>query len=317
MWHDEDGDVMYGDTYWSPTPEEPLISVTIDEWQDVWGNYAEALDYAVRIAILGRKVGIRLRLVTHLPTLDSLGTPKLRQPLTAGNNVAFRTTERSAGYVINLPADPNDIPSTWPDEPGVPTSGMGYLKGVEERAAMFRGWAPERAGIATRWAKRGTPAVISQEAAEHIGPVYTEWRERLAARRRGEMPPVPGVTDDADTTTEATEAAPATGRPQKKGSGTVVPAQVSFGKVRVQAGPGFEQQLTTTATAGGTPARGDKKRSILAFLETEGQATTGIIAARLGMPLSTVSSTLKRAADKGEVVDLGHGAWASLTAVAA
>ncbi|MFJ7250134.1 hypothetical protein ACIQWA_36620 [Kitasatospora sp. NPDC098652] len=315
VWEDEDGDLMYGDTDWSPTPEEPLISVTIDEWQDVWGNYPEALDYAVRIAILGRKVGVKLRLVTHLPTLDSLGTGKLRQPLTAGNNIAFRTTERSAGYVINLPADPNDIPATWPDEPGVPTSGMGYLKGVEERAAMFRGWAPERAGIATRWAKRGTPAVISEEAAEHIGPAYTEWRDRLAARRRGELPAVPGVTDDAETTTQAAPASKA--KPQKKGSGTVAPARVSFAKLPAQAGPGFEQQLTTTATNGSTPARGDKKKAILAFLETEGQATTGIIAARLGMPLSTVSSTLKRAAEKNEVVDLGHGAWASPAAMAA
>ncbi|MFD8597476.1 hypothetical protein ACFV1L_20980 [Kitasatospora sp. NPDC059646] len=313
VWYDEDGDLMYGDTDWSPTPEEPLIAVTIDEWQDVWGNYPEALDYAVRIAILGRKVGIKLRLVTHLPTLDSLGTPKLRQPLTAGNNIAFRTTERSAGYVINLPADPNDIPSTWPDEPGVPTSGMGYLKGVEERAAMFRGWAPEKAGVATRWAKRGTPAVVSAEAAEHIGPAYTQWRDRLDARRRGELPPVPGVTDEP-ATTAATPAGKA--KPQKKGStaGTVAPAKASFGKP--PAGPGFDQLLTATTT-GSTPARGDKKKAVLAFLETEGQATTGIIAAQLTMPLSTVSSTLKRAAEKGEVVDLGHGAWAHPAALAA
>ncbi|MFD7734316.1 hypothetical protein ACFV6F_28555 [Kitasatospora phosalacinea] len=314
VWYDADGDLMYGDTDWSPTPEEPLIAVTIDEWQDVWGNYPEALDYAVRIAILGRKVGIKLRLVTHLPTLDSLGTPKLRQPLTAGNNIAFRTTERSAGYVINLPADPNDIPAVWPDEPGVPTSGMGYLKGVEERAAMFRGWAPERAGIATRWAKRGTPAVISGEAAEHVGPAYTQWRERLAARRRGELPAVPGVTDDAETTTAPTAKA----KPQKKASaaGTVAPAKATFGKLPAQAAPGFEQLLTATAT-GSTPARGDKKKAVLAFLETEGQATTGIIAARLNMPLSTVSSTLKRATEKGEVVDLGHGAWGSAQLAAA
>lgn len=316
VWHDDDGDVMYGDTDWSPTPEEPLISVTIDEWQDVWGNYPEALDYAVRIAILGRKVGIKLRLVTHLPTLDSLGTTKLRQPLTAGNNVAFRTTERSAGYVINLPADPNDIPATWPDQPGVPTSGMGYLKGVEERAAMFRGWAPERAGIATRWAKRGTPAVISQEAAEHIGPAYVEWHERLAARRRGELPPVPGVTADRDATLGQVAGDVPPSAPQKKNGGVVAPA-ISFGKVPAQTGPGFEQQLTTTATAAGTPVRGDKRKAILAFLETEGQATTGIISARLGMPMSTVSSTLRRAAEKNEVVDLGHGAWGSVTAMAA
>jgi hypothetical protein len=324
VWYDADGDKMYGDTDWTPTPEEPLIVVTVDEWQDVWGTYPEALELAVRIAILGRKVGIKLRLVTHLPTLESLGTERLRQPLTAGNSIAFRTTSRSAGYVVNLPADPNDIPAVWPPEGeddtsmlGQPTSGMGYLKGPQERAAMFRGWSPEPAAIATRWAKTGTPAEIPKEAALEIGPLYTEWRDRLEARRNGELPEVPGVTDtDTDEEGEESEGT-AKKRGGKKGGarGATIKAAAapsSFGATPVAAGADFEKLVAASST----PARGDKKRQIIAYLEQHGESTTGIIADRTGIAMSTVSSTLIRSAKSGEVADLGHGKWGPATVAA-
>ncbi|MFE4653602.1 MarR family transcriptional regulator [Streptomyces sp. NPDC056707] len=294
-WVDADGDTMYGETDWEPG-EDPLLAVTIDEWQDVWGAYGdEAIELAVRIAILGRKCGIKLRLGTHLPTLESLGSSKLRQPLTAGNNIALRTTERSAGYVINLPADPNDIPAVWPDEIGVPTSGLGYMKGVQERAAVFRGWAPEAKEVATRWAKKADAiAELTPGAGENIGPLYTQWRDRLAARRAGEEPVVPGVNDDGE---EATGTA---------GTATVPPV------VKQRQTPVSE--LATMIQAEVKPASGTKKTQILAFVANQRITTTGLIADRLGIPLSTVSSTLTRAAKKGEVEALAHGTWAPVVA---
>ncbi|MFF0051630.1 MarR family transcriptional regulator [Streptomyces sp. NPDC005498] len=295
-WVDADGDTMYGETDWEPG-EDPLLAVTIDEWQDVWGAYGdEAIELAVRIAILGRKCGIKLRLGTHLPTLESLGSSKLRQPLTAGNNIALRTTERSAGYVINLPADPNDIPAVWPDEIGVPTSGLGYMKGVQERAAVFRGWSPEPKEVATRWAKKAdVVAELTPGAGENIGPLYTQWRERLAARRAGQEPPVPGVNDDSEEET----AGPAAKVPVTK------PRQSSV------------SELAAMIQAEAKPASGTKKAQILAFVANQRITTTGLIADRLGIPLSTVSSTLTRAAKKGEVEALAHGTWAPVVADAA
>ncbi|OEJ36336.1 MarR family transcriptional regulator [Streptomyces agglomeratus] len=296
-WVDADGDTMYGETDWEPG-EDPLLAVTIDEWQDVWGAYGdEAMELAVRIAILGRKCGIKLRLGTHLPTLESLGSSKLRQPLTAGNNIALRTTERSAGYVINLPADPNDIPAVWPDEIGVPTSGLGYMKGVQERAAVFRGWAPEKKEVATRWAKKtDTVATLVDGAAENIGPLYTQWRDRLAARRAGEEPPVPGVNDDGDSSETST-------------SSVQVPVVAQRQKP--------VNELTAMVQAESKPATGTKKAQILAFVAEHRITTTGLIADKLNIPLSTVSSTLTRAAKKGEVEALAHGTWAAPTANAA
>lgn len=294
-WVDADGDTMYGETDWEPG-EDPLLAVTIDEWQDVWGAYGdEAIELAVRIAILGRKCGIKLRLGTHLPTLESLGSSKLRQPLTAGNNIALRTTERSAGYVINLPADPNDIPAVWPDEIGVPTSGLGYMKGVQERAAVFRGWAPEAKEVATRWAKKADAiAELTPGAGENIGPLYTQWRDRLAARRAGEEPVVPGVNDDGEETTCTA------------GTATVPPV------VKQRQTPVSE--LATMIQAEAKPASSTKKTQILAFVANQRITTTGLIADRLGIPLSTVSSTLTRAAKKGEVEALAHGTWAPVVA---
>ncbi|MEU5838594.1 hypothetical protein ABZ820_33680 [Streptomyces diacarni] len=298
-WVDADGDVMYGETDWTPG-EDPLLAVTIDEWQDVWGAYGdEAIDLAVRIAILGRKCGIKLRLGTHLPTLESLGSAKLRQPLTAGNNIALRTTERSAGYVINLPADPNDIPAVWPDELGVPTSGLGFMKGVQERAATFRGWAPEPKEIATRWAKKSdTVAELVDGAGERLGPLYTQWRDRLAARRRGEEPPVPGITDDTTPSP-----APAADIPAAPAAGEAAPSR-----------PTSTSELAAMVQAEAKPAAGTKKAQILAFVNAHRITTTGIIADALKMPLSTVSSTLSRAAKKGEVAALEHGTWGAATA---
>lgn len=295
-WIDADGDLMYGETDWEPGAD-PLLAITIDEWQDVWGAYGdEAIDLAVRIAILGRKCGIKLRLGTHLPTLESLGSSKLRQPLTAGNNIALRTTERSAGYVINLPADPNDIPSVWADEVGVPTSGLGYMKGVQERAAVFRGWAPEKKEVATRWAKTtDTVAELTEGAAEEIGPLYTQWRDRLAARRRGEEPPVPGVNDDADIDGALEDTGP---------TGPVSPPVVQQQRTKSLS------ELAALIQSEAKPAAGTKKAQILAFVTAHRITTTGLIAEALKMPLSTVSSTLTRAAKAGEVQALAHGTWA-------
>lgn len=313
-WTDADGDLMYGETDFVPTVEEPLLVITIDEWQDVWGAYPQAIDIAVRIAILGRKCGIKLRLLTHLPTLDSVGSPKLRQPLTSGNIIALRTTEKSAGHVINLPADPNDLPTTWPGMPGSTTTGIGFLKSVEARAAVFRGWRPEKKETATRWAKGGQPGTLGEESRAVCGTAYTEWRERLAARRRGEEPPVPGVDIPFDGAGDKADTAPAA---QAGGTAAKVGLVKPADRIPAQASSASAAEFANLVSAANAPARGDKKRAILAYLDERGECTSGVIAAHLGVSPSTVSQTLRKAADKGEALDLGHGKWGSAQLAAA
>lgn len=300
VWYDADGDAMYGETDFTPSAEpgkDKLLVITIDEWEHVWQAYPQALDIAVRLATEGRKCGIKLRILTHLATLDALGTEKLRQPLTAGNIIALRTTARSASYVIDLPADPNDIPKSWPGMPGSRTSGLGYLKSVEDRAATYRGWQPEPKEIATRWAKTGTLSTLEEKAADNCGPVYTEWRERLAARRRGEIQPVPGVNDQVDESAEDDPAYEAA-TPKKSGP-QLRDHKVSLGSLDAQ------------IAANQKPAAGAKKQAIVAYLHRVGTATTGLIIRDTGVAEGTASSTLGRLEKEGLVIRVGQGVWAA------
>ncbi|MFE7791779.1 hypothetical protein [Streptomyces sp. NPDC057460] len=73
-------------------------------------------------------------------------------------------------------------------------------------------------------------------------------------------------------------------------------------------------ELTAMIQAEAKPASGTKKTQILAFVATQRITTTGLIADRLGIPLSTVSSTLTCVAKKGEVEALAHGTWAPVVA---
>ncbi|MGW2652040.1 hypothetical protein ACWC1D_00030 [Streptomyces sp. NPDC001478] len=160
--------------------DSPGLVVVMDEWHEVWQKYPEALDIAVSAATLGRKVGIKMRFASHLVGLEATGTEQLRQPLVSGNVIALRNTSRMTQHMVNLPADPYDLPGAWPGSL-LPTSGLGYLSGVEDRRAVFRSWRPLNRRQATRHAKTGNPAQFSREGAQRIGPFYLEWRQRLEA----------------------------------------------------------------------------------------------------------------------------------------
>jgi hypothetical protein len=59
------------------------------------------------------------------------------------------------------------------------------------------------------------------------------------------------------------------------------------------------------------PAAGETKRAqILAYLTGHGQATTGVIAQELDVPLPTVSQTMRRLLEQGLVVQPRRGMWA-------
>ncbi|MET8703632.1 hypothetical protein ABZW10_32995 [Kitasatospora sp. NPDC004723] len=307
-WIDEDGDEQWGEIGFTPTPENPLLVVTIDEWDSVWEAYPEALEIAVRIATKGRKVGVKLRLAHHLCTLESLGSAKLRAPVMAGNIIVLRNTDRASGHVVRLPADPSDLPAVWPgvEGPAATTSGLGYIKSAGgERSATYRGWRPEPDRVATRWPKSATNvATLAPEAAEVMGEAYTEWRDRVDHfRRTGEELPVPGVTDLVeDDENEDGEGGGGRRKSKKK-------ATASTPQQRTSAGPTGELAAMIKAEAG-RAATGAKKLAIMQALAELGTATTGQIADRSGCSVGTVSTTLGREAKAGRVEDWGHGLWA-------
>ncbi|MEU8516368.1 hypothetical protein AB0C76_33015 [Kitasatospora sp. NPDC048722] len=167
------------DGQWTPTGPHPLLSVTVNDWDVLIAEYPSVVNTAERIAALGRRTGIALRIAVHRPGLENVGTARLRDTLAAGTVVALRLTEPC--WIPGLrpgDADASELPV------GVP--GLAYVTGTG--AAAVHLWRPEDTA--------GQPAAVASafptaDAAEKLGAGYLGWRDRLAARRRGEPAAVP------------------------------------------------------------------------------------------------------------------------------
>lgn len=170
-WVDGQGRERVGKSWFDPTPEWPLIQVVIDEVQQLFRVYPEAVELCERIAQEGRAPGIRLHLATQLPSIDQLGgSQTLRAQLAQGTITTFRTRERvSRGMVLpdDFPVRPDLIPARTPG--GEHTKGVGYTYGFSTRPVTFRGmypadlWGAAEAApiIPVRWLQQETPAGAS------------------------------------------------------------------------------------------------------------------------------------------------------------
>jgi hypothetical protein len=162
-WVDDRGRRRRGMKHFTPTPEMPLLSITIEESPQVMAVKGTTED-AEQVVNTGRKVGVSLTFVTQVPLLGQLGnsTP-LRAGLTSGNVVVFRTADRISGHVSGLSAidsegvDPYKIPRRFPD--GSQTGGLGYTLGGSDRPALFRSYFDPDP---VRWSTEG--AVVPLDA---------------------------------------------------------------------------------------------------------------------------------------------------------
>jgi hypothetical protein len=156
IWYDAKGRQREGKDYFEPTPERPLISITIDEAQIVFAD-PRAVVAAEQLAGMARKCGLILRVITQLPLLAQLGNSMyLRGQLAAGTVIVLRTAERLSSQVAfngALPgADPCTLPREWPD--GTTTAGLGYLLGATSHPGMFRADYLDRENVYD-WATAG------------------------------------------------------------------------------------------------------------------------------------------------------------------
>jgi DNA-binding transcriptional ArsR family regulator len=140
-WTDEQGRRRKGRASFEPTPEMPLLSVTVEEAHAVF-VYDEAVKLAEEIGKMGRKCGVSLRLITQVPLLSQLGNSMtLRDAVAGGNVIVLRTANRLSGQVAfngTLPVDPAQLPRRFPD--GSSTSGLGFMIGATDRQAPMRGF---------------------------------------------------------------------------------------------------------------------------------------------------------------------------------
>lgn len=120
-----------------PSPEMPLILVTIDEAhrllmkdEDEDLDNSDVRRMCEKLTQEGRKFGIALVLSTQVPSAAQLGgSTVLRDQLKGGTVVGLRVTERTTGNMITsgspMPEQLFELPSQFPD--GKPTKGLGYM----------------------------------------------------------------------------------------------------------------------------------------------------------------------------------------------
>lgn len=156
--------------------EFPLLSITIDE-AHIPLQDDEVLACIGTLAKAGRKVNIKLRLVTQSPILSELRDSAMRQQLASGQVVVFRTANRRGGsadlvWPGPLPGDPSMFPVSWPD--GSTTAGLGYISGQLP--------APMRAdyvGDVYDLFHSGPTKSLEPEVWDAAGAAYRDRRKRL------------------------------------------------------------------------------------------------------------------------------------------
>ncbi|GAA3751714.1 helix-turn-helix domain-containing protein [Micromonospora maritima] len=211
-WWDENRKVWRrGQKNWKPTPDNPMISVTIDEAHMILKD-PECKRIVAMLGKMGRKVGIKLRLITQVPLLNELGGDMaIRDAVASGNVIVFRTANALSGPVAfngTLPASPNQLPREWPKgkcKPGEETTaGIGYVVGASARSAVMRAFYP---GESIDWIVRdgepyGEPGVLD-ELSRKAGVGYEDRHIRLDALDGGGLDdiPIPDLTGGGDDLT--------------------------------------------------------------------------------------------------------------------
>ena len=176
---------------WRATKAMPLLVITLDEVQSYIDDPI-ILELVEKLVGMGRKCGIKMRLITQIPAAYNLGgSTYIKEQLKAGQTIIFRAMTDIAGRSAvdgDCPVDPTELPSVWGANTcaaGETTAGLMFVQGVNGRdvygRADFTGedmgvWLVDGAGQSTL-----TPGVFGAEARQESGPLWGDRRER--ARR--------------------------------------------------------------------------------------------------------------------------------------
>lgn len=185
-WRDEDGHEQTGQDWYDLDPGMPLLLNVIEEAQELLTDPKhgpEAVQLLESISGLGRKVGVAVVLVTQVPELGQLGgSGKIRNMVSSGNVVCFRTSDSVSGNMAfhgAIPADPSKLPRKFPD--GTDTAGLGYIVGGLARGAAQRSLLIPR-GTVRRVAASLPPVPVEPLSAAAAGPAYAHRHDTPAAQ---------------------------------------------------------------------------------------------------------------------------------------
>jgi hypothetical protein len=145
-WVDEDGYHMEGVKTWTPSAEMPLLSLTIDEAHMILADPI-CCDILTRVLPMGRKCGIKVRLITQLPVLTSLGnSSEIADAIKSGNIIIGRSASTFTGAITapgKLGGNPYSLPARYIYEDGgqkfdVTAAGVCYIASDYGKTEMAR-----------------------------------------------------------------------------------------------------------------------------------------------------------------------------------
>jgi hypothetical protein len=176
---------------WRPSVDMPLMVITLDEVQSYIDD-PNVLQLVEDLAAMGRKCGIKMRLITQVPAAYSLGgSSVIKEQLVAGQAFTFRAATDIAGRLAvtsDSPFDPTQLPKRWSTATcaaGEPTAGLMFVQGVRGRDVYGRGfhtgddqqvWLVDADGQPTI-----SPGQFGEEAQAVSGPLWGLRHQRAAA----------------------------------------------------------------------------------------------------------------------------------------
>jgi hypothetical protein len=176
---------------WAPSKAMPLLVVTLDEVQ----SYIEdpvILDLVEKLVAMGRKCGIKVRLITQVPAAYNLGgSTYIKEQLKSGQTLIFRAMTDIAGRSAvegDCPVDPTMLPMKWGPgtcNAGETTAGLLFVQGLHARDVYGRtDWTGQDMGVwltDSSGASTLSPGGFSREAQLVSGVL---WGDRRARARR-------------------------------------------------------------------------------------------------------------------------------------
>lgn len=293
-WTDDKGRRRRGLKEFVPGRPDQILSVTLEEAAFLFKEFPDAGDLAADIAKMGRKCGVRVRVVLQDPKVDEIGSSTLRAQLRMGNVVLLRTdgdqTNRLAlGSSLDA-VSPSGIPETFPN--GTGTQGLGYLSSGEDKGGMFRGAYVEDP---LDWIEGGEENRLERASWDGAGrwyAAYRDWLEKVRAGEEGVPEEPPGNEPEDDT-----QAAPVRVTPQRGETSSAAAAVAKARAAATEAPPRTSERIAEVLRRAGGPM---ERQQLVAALAEEG----------LDITPKAVSAALKRLREHGEVANLGHGLWA-------
>jgi len=281
--------VRAGKETWTVDDNDPLLVVTIDEAHRL-ANDPVCQGLIEQLLAMARKVGIKLRLITQVPLVSSLGSTEAKDAL--GQKIIFRTGSSVSSIVAAQGHEirPHLLPTTWPShiaDRTPNTAGLGYIVTSERVSLMRTHWIGDERHAAGYLANT-TPGTLSQaaqdELARAISPVLYPQRhartEEAATRTVDitEIIPAAAAKEIIDTIDAETVRKP---EPPAKTKTSEPPAKVRVGV----AAAALTTEPGTTIT----------RQQLATALQ--------------GMPPRTLTSAVNALILAGEMTSTGHGTY--------